>query len=98
MQGLQYTLAVISIFDQTEFKFILLIIKELNACDLVVLRDPETLGAVHDCGEVPEAIVGAEVSWYSPFQRCSPTPGLRSTVPSEGLSLSCAVNLSPLGS
>ena len=36
------------------------IIKELNRCDLVVLRDPETLGAVHDCGDVPDALVGAD--------------------------------------
>lgn len=34
--------------------------EELNRCDLVVLRDPETLTAVHHCGEVPDAIVGAD--------------------------------------
>ncbi|WP_168442713.1 polysaccharide pyruvyl transferase family protein [Pontiella desulfatans] len=33
---------------------------ELNRCDLVVLRDPETLAAVHACGDVPRAIVGAD--------------------------------------
>ncbi len=33
---------------------------ELNRCSLVVLRDPETLAAVHHCGEVPNALVGAD--------------------------------------
>jgi len=36
------------------------IAEQLNQCDLVVLRDPETLAAVHACGDVPEAIVGAD--------------------------------------
>ena len=36
------------------------IVKQLNAADLVVLRDPETLTAVQGCGEVPQAIVGAD--------------------------------------
>lgn len=36
------------------------IVRELNRCNLVVLRDPETLAAVHACGEVPGAIVGAD--------------------------------------
>lgn len=36
------------------------IVGELNRCDLVVLRDPETLAAVHHCGNVPNAIVGAD--------------------------------------
>jgi len=36
------------------------IVDGLNRCDLVVLRDPETLAAVHACGEVPHAIVGAD--------------------------------------
>ena len=36
------------------------IVEQLNAADLVVLRDPETLRAVQACGEVPEAIVGAD--------------------------------------
>ncbi len=36
------------------------IAKQLNRADLVVLRDPETLAAVHACGEVPEAVVGAD--------------------------------------
>jgi polysaccharide pyruvyl transferase WcaK-like protein len=36
------------------------IVEELNRCDLVVLRDPETLAAVHACGEVPRAMVGAD--------------------------------------
>ncbi|MDF7799951.1 polysaccharide pyruvyl transferase family protein [Pontiellaceae bacterium B1224] len=36
------------------------IAKELNQCDLVVLRDPETLTAVHRCGDVPRAVVGAD--------------------------------------
>lgn len=36
------------------------IVKELNPCDLVVLRDPGTLAAVHACGDVPAAIVGAD--------------------------------------
>jgi polysaccharide pyruvyl transferase WcaK-like protein len=36
------------------------IAKELGRCDLVVLRDPETLAAVHACGDVPAAIVGAD--------------------------------------
>jgi polysaccharide pyruvyl transferase WcaK-like protein len=33
---------------------------ELNRCNLVVLRDPETLASVHACGDVPEAMVGAD--------------------------------------
>ena len=37
-----------------------MIVEQLNRTDLVVLRDPETLAAVHDCGEVPNAIVGAD--------------------------------------
>ncbi len=36
------------------------IVEELNQCDLVVLRDPETLASVHACGHVPHAIVGAD--------------------------------------
>ncbi|MDF7826572.1 polysaccharide pyruvyl transferase family protein [Pontiellaceae bacterium B12227] len=36
------------------------IVEELNRADLVVLRDPETLSAVHSCGEVRNAIVGAD--------------------------------------
>jgi polysaccharide pyruvyl transferase WcaK-like protein len=36
------------------------IAEHLNAADLVVLRDPETLAAVHACGDVPSAIVGAD--------------------------------------
>jgi polysaccharide pyruvyl transferase WcaK-like protein len=36
------------------------IVSELNRCDLVVLRDSETLAAVHQCGHVPDAIVGAD--------------------------------------
>ncbi len=36
------------------------IVEQLNAADLVVLRDPETLAAVHDCGDVPNAMVGAD--------------------------------------
>ncbi len=36
------------------------IVEGLNRCDLVVLRDPETLALVHACGYVPEAIVGAD--------------------------------------
>ncbi|MBT8045527.1 MAG: polysaccharide pyruvyl transferase family protein [Pontiella sp.] len=36
------------------------IVEQLNQCDLVVLRDPETLAAVHACGHVPRAIVGAD--------------------------------------
>jgi len=36
------------------------IVEQLNLSDLVVLRDPETLAAVHECGEVPEAVVGAD--------------------------------------
>jgi polysaccharide pyruvyl transferase WcaK-like protein len=36
------------------------IVKQLNQADLVVLRDPETLSAVHECGEVPGATVGAD--------------------------------------
>lgn len=33
---------------------------QLNQADLVVLRDPETLTAVHVCGKVPDALVGAD--------------------------------------
>ncbi len=36
------------------------IVEQLNQADLVVLRDPETLTAVHECGEVPHAMVGAD--------------------------------------
>ncbi|QBG48285.1 hypothetical protein EGM51_13110 [Verrucomicrobia bacterium S94] len=36
------------------------IVEELNRCDLVVLRDPETLNAVQHCGHVPDVIVGAD--------------------------------------
>lgn len=36
------------------------IVEQLNLCDLVVLRDPETLTAVHACGHVANAIVGAD--------------------------------------
>lgn len=36
------------------------IVEQLNRADLVVLRDPETLAAVHACGDVPSAIVGAD--------------------------------------
>lgn len=36
------------------------IVEQLNLADLVVLRDPETLTAVHECGDVPKAIVGAD--------------------------------------
>jgi polysaccharide pyruvyl transferase WcaK-like protein len=36
------------------------IVKQLNLADLVVLRDPETLAAVHACGEVSGATVGAD--------------------------------------
>ena len=46
--------------DQGEERARQKIIKELNRCNLVVLRDPETLAAVHACGDVPEAIVGAD--------------------------------------
>ena len=36
------------------------IVEQLNQTDLVVLRDPETLAAVHACGDVPHAFVGAD--------------------------------------
>lgn len=36
------------------------IVAELNRADLVVLRDPPTLAAVHACGDVPHAMVGAD--------------------------------------
>jgi len=36
------------------------IVEQLNAADLVMLRDPETLTAVHACGDVPGAMVGAD--------------------------------------
>lgn len=36
------------------------IVEQLNAADLVVLRDPETLAAVQACGAVPNAIIGAD--------------------------------------
>ena len=36
------------------------IARQLNLADLVVLRDPETLAAVHACGEVPGSVVGAD--------------------------------------
>ncbi|MBN2162426.1 MAG: polysaccharide pyruvyl transferase family protein [Pontiellaceae bacterium] len=36
------------------------IVEGLRRCDLVVLRDPETLTAVHECGDVPNAVVGAD--------------------------------------
>jgi polysaccharide pyruvyl transferase WcaK-like protein len=37
-----------------------MIIEQLNQADLVMLRDPETLAAVHACGDVPQALVGAD--------------------------------------
>ena len=37
-----------------------MIVEQLNLTDLVVLRDPETLAAVHACGDVPHAFVGAD--------------------------------------
>jgi polysaccharide pyruvyl transferase WcaK-like protein len=43
------------------------IVKQLNAADLVVLRDPETLAAVQRCGEVSNAIIGADsAEWLKP--------------------------------
>lgn len=36
------------------------IVEQLNRSNLVVLRDPETLTAVHECGDVPNAIIGAD--------------------------------------
>ncbi|MCF7817480.1 MAG: polysaccharide pyruvyl transferase family protein [Kiritimatiellales bacterium] len=36
------------------------IVAQLNRADLVMLRDPETLAAVHACGDVPNAIIGAD--------------------------------------
>jgi polysaccharide pyruvyl transferase WcaK-like protein len=45
------------------------IVKQLNTADLVVLRDPETLTAVQGCGDVPQAIVGAD-----PAEQLSATP------------------------
>ena len=38
------------------------IVRELNRADLVVLRDPPTLAAVHACGDVPHAMVGADAA------------------------------------
>jgi polysaccharide pyruvyl transferase WcaK-like protein len=37
-----------------------MIVEQLNQADLVVLRDPQTLTEVQACGEVPDAIVGAD--------------------------------------
>lgn len=36
------------------------IARQLNQADLVVLRDPETLTSVNRCGNVPDALVGAD--------------------------------------
>lgn len=36
------------------------IVEQLNAADLVVLRDSETLAAVQACGDIPSAMVGAD--------------------------------------
>jgi len=46
--------------NQSEARARSKIVEQLNQADLVVLRDPETLAAVHACGEVPNAIVGAD--------------------------------------
>ncbi len=46
--------------NQSEARARSKIVEQLNQADLVVLRDPETLAAVHACGEVPAAIVGAD--------------------------------------
>lgn len=36
------------------------IVAQLERADLVVLRDPETLTAIHACGEIHNAVVGAD--------------------------------------
>ncbi|MEA2068381.1 MAG: polysaccharide pyruvyl transferase family protein [Verrucomicrobiota bacterium] len=46
--------------QQAEARVRAMIARELGRCSLVVLRDPETLAAVHACGDVPDAIVGAD--------------------------------------
>jgi polysaccharide pyruvyl transferase WcaK-like protein len=56
------------------------IASQLNMADLVVLRDPETLAAVHACGDVPDAIVGADSA-----ELLQPTPW-------EDVTLSCAAH------
>ena len=56
------------------------IVKELNRCNLVVLRDPETLAAVHACDDVPDAIVGAdsaELLEPAPWDHVALTPEAR---------------------
>ncbi len=44
-------------------------IKQLNQSDLIVFRDPETLAAVQACGEVPDALIGAD-----PAELLEPVP------------------------
>jgi polysaccharide pyruvyl transferase WcaK-like protein len=58
------------------------IVKQLNQADLVVLRDPETLAAVHGCGEVPRAIVGADSA-----ELLKPAPWEQVELPSEARAL-----------
>ncbi len=54
------------------------IVEQLRLVDLVVLRDPETLAAVHECGDVPEAIVGAD-----PAELLRPEPWENVRLPAE---------------
>jgi polysaccharide pyruvyl transferase WcaK-like protein len=56
------------------------IVEQLNQADLVVLRDPETLTAVHECGDVPHAMVGAdsaELLRPDPWETISLSPTAR---------------------
>ncbi len=61
------------------------IVEQLNLCDLVVLRDPETLTAVQECGDVPRAIVGAdsaELLKPAPWQDIDLPPEARALIES----------------
>ena len=60
--------------------------RQLNRADLVVLRDPETLAAVHDCGEVSGAMVGAdsaELLKPAPWEEVSLTHEARAILSSD---------------
>jgi polysaccharide pyruvyl transferase WcaK-like protein len=62
------------------------IVRQLNAADLVVLRDPETLAAVHACGDVPGAMVGAdsaELLEAEPWENISVTREARQILESD---------------
>lgn len=61
------------------------IVEQLNRADVVMLRDPETLTAIHECGDVPNAIVGAdsaELLRPAPWESISFDPEVREVLES----------------